>query len=128
MDNCERSRYRLHTTVHWHHLQKTLILCELIIKSGVEQILSEDQLLAPILSCKQTVCLLKLNGQSKTFKKKAAAKEYSLNIVFFSAFRIHLILTWIQIQILRSTFGKSGSRSEYLFFIFFKKKFMSDKL
>ena len=111
MDNCERSRYRLHTTVHWHHLQKTLILCELIIKSGVEQILSEDQLLAPILSCKQTVCLLKLNGQSKTFKKKAAAKEYSLNIVFFFSVSdpshfdvdpdpdtaIHIWKKWIQI-------------------------------
>ena len=30
---------------------------------------------------------------------------------FPSAFRIHLILTWIRIQILGSTFGKSGSES-----------------
>ena len=28
-----------------------------------------------------------------------------------AAFRIHLILTWIRIRILRSTFGKSGSGS-----------------
>ena len=31
--------------------------------------------------------------------------------MFEAAFRIHLILTWIRIRILGSTFGKSGSGS-----------------
>ena len=37
--------------------------------------------------------------------------ERSLKFSFLPAFRIHLILTWIRIRILGSTFGKSGSGS-----------------
>ena len=36
---------------------------------------------------------------------------YSKYNTFVTAFRIHLILMWIRIRILGSTFGKSGSGS-----------------
>ena len=65
---------------------------------------------------------------------------WMLSALLLAAFRIHLILTWIRIRILGSTFGKSGSGSsdppfrksgsgsEYLFFIRFIKIIISDKL
>merc|ERR1711911_422726 len=44
----------------------------------------------------------------------AIEAKSSNSLLLCSPFRIHLILTWIRIQILESTFGKSGSRSSDL--------------
>ena len=107
--------------------------------------------------------ILYSQGGTKAFLRNTYIKfnVFKASVHFKTTFRIHLILTWIRIWMLGSTFGKrgsgsgihlsvivdpdpririwnkwirirvqsgSGSGSEYLFFIFFIKKFMSDKL
>ena len=80
-----------------------------------------------------------------TFRCNEHLQKFTVWHRFSAAFRIHLILTWIRIHLsiivdpnpdprihiwkkrIRIRF-QSGFGSEYLFFIFFIKKFMSDKL
>ena len=47
----------------------------------------------------------------KLLEETFAISYWQCFMHYYQAFRIHLILTWIRIRILGSTFGKSGSRS-----------------
>ena len=81
---------------------------------------------ALMLKCTQISIILAILARNINFAQKINfLKDSTINLskhigltferiglcAYVSAFRIHIILTWIRIRILGSTFGKSGSGS-----------------